>query len=255
MRLLLTSILFIGLFSGSLSSFQIIDRRGSNVLQYRSDMYLGGWSCGFFVLHNAALIERLITGYVAPSVYTCKSVLQKKRINPKGATTSSDRVLCNQSVMRLPQYITLSLYDKKYVGLGGRREYRATFSTKYTKVAITSMYHADTSTVTHDIRAPWRYRNDLPSIYRQADAQWVEATKAKLADYKRLLSQVDVTKKPCAIHFDCDLNPYERHCVLVSVIKKPRQKPYLVFMDNQNRPITYTPARKLVLRELSAHLL
>lgn len=211
------------------ASFATLEKFSANVTQYRSRTYFNGRSCGFFVLDNAQKIEQDITGKRPVPFGSIDRMAQANNIKRKAGTASSFRVQCNDSLIHLPEFCSLGIMPDGSVSLVAEdTKYRCIFTSSVATPSLVSTYNKHTLELMHECVAPWYMRTNMKRIKSFADSQWQENSRSYFDHIRHKIKQVDRTKKPLVVHFDCTLAPQESHCVLASVVKKPGKKPYRV---------------------------
>lgn len=207
------------------------------IYQIRSEVDLGGWTCGFFTLKNAKELEHYL-GLNNPCDIKkeCTYYLHAKGINPLDALNNKQLVDLADSVVRLRNFHALHINDHGIVSLMPEEiNWNTTKATNIQSIAATASCNKHRIDIT--IEAPFETSND------QIETIAHEAANRELNKQLIALNDILNQRENGVLNFGCILQD-ETHVFLVSVIQLGWNQRAILVYDNLNKPYTDTPSRR-----------
>lgn len=207
------------------------------IYQIRSEMDLGGWTCGFFTLKNAKDLEHYLGLNNKCDIKSeCQNYLNAYAINPLDALNNKQLTNLADHVVKLKNFNALHITKDGKVAL--MPEEITWNATKATNIhSISTATAADKHRVDITIEAPFETTND------QIDAIAHDAASKELNQRLVNLSTDLQQSENGILNFGCILED-ETHVFLVSVVQLGWNERALLVYDNLNHSYTDTPARR-----------
>ncbi|MCL4361195.1 iron transporter [Candidatus Dependentiae bacterium] len=230
------------------SNYKVIEQiEGKNTyhMQSPSELY-NGWTCGLFTLFNAYKIEQDL-GLTNKVEFkkVCENYLKPKKVDPFDGTYADDLVNIADQHLKLHNYYGL------YLNQNGQIEPLSDVSIKWNLSSKNKDIHfeVDAKSTELNIQGFAPYKTDKSKLNKLFNEEKNKQLQGILQNLKAELDAVPAHKSH-VIHFLCEI-PEHVHWILISVVKKPYEKPVLFVFDNMNYKISTVKSTQKYIEQIN----